>query len=371
MRRIVLIVAVLCWVWRTGLPAFAQSSAAPEASYLALLPLSGSPAEQGGWCQRGFELAVAELRAQGVIVQMRYQDTRGEAREAVTAYRKGIRETGSPVVFTWGSSVAMSLAPITNSDGVLQMGVATATPEYRTRGDYTFRLFPSAESEAQFLSKVLERRFKGQRLGALYIENDYGIGSFEALRALLESRNIYFVAAEVHTPNITDFRSQLLRIRSLKPEVLYLASYPNDAALLIRQAREVGISAQFLGSVAVASVENLSDLAGGAAEGMLLSSTAVDPASSFARTYAATFGAGGTAMSYAARSFDALMVVEQARKSCGSDFSAACLAKALLALEYKGASGAVRFDDAGDAEIQYVLNRIEGRNALPDINGNF
>ncbi len=148
--------------------------------YAALLPLSGNGAEQGQWCQRGFELARDTLRRQGNIFEVQTDDTKGDAKEAISAYHNSRMTQALPIVFTWGSSVGMALSPITNAEHVIQIGVATTTPKYRTVGDLTFRVFPSAEGEAHFLGEIISKLFPKERIAALYVENDYGLGTFEA-----------------------------------------------------------------------------------------------------------------------------------------------------------------------------------------------
>jgi branched-chain amino acid transport system substrate-binding protein len=152
--RILLAPALLLSICATS-TAFAE-----ETKLAAILPLTGNEADQGEWARRGFELAREELRtSRGTDISLLYEDSHGsDAGSAVKAY-KSIQLLGKvPVVFSYGSGVGMALTPLVNSDRVIQMGIATATPKYTSAGDFTFRNFPSADLETKFLVESLIKR---------------------------------------------------------------------------------------------------------------------------------------------------------------------------------------------------------------------
>ncbi|MCG4658940.1 hypothetical protein L0N06_21125, partial [Flavonifractor plautii] len=68
----------------------------------------------------------------------------------------------------------LALTPLVNQDKIIQMGVATAAPSYSTANDYTFRDFPSSALEADYLSDVVLKNLKTNKIAVLSIKNDYG-----------------------------------------------------------------------------------------------------------------------------------------------------------------------------------------------------
>lgn len=117
---------------------------AEETKLAAILPLTGNAADQGKWARRGFELAREELQtSKGTSISLLYEDSHGaDPSSAVKAYKSIQLHRKVPVVFSYGSGVGMALTPLVNSDRVIQMGIATATPKYTSAGDFTFRNFP-------------------------------------------------------------------------------------------------------------------------------------------------------------------------------------------------------------------------------------
>ncbi len=340
------------------------AAAAADREYLVLLPLHGNGAEQGEACRRGFEMAREDLQAGGITVHLRYEDTAGVPAAAISAYRLARSQKNIPVVFSWGSTVGMALSPIVNADHVIQMGVATATPKYRTDNDYNFRLSPAADSEADFLIHAIVERFQPNSIAALYIENDYGVGSYAAALSTMRLLGKEFATTKSYLPDTTDFRAILTQIAASKPDFVYLAAYPNDGALILKQARELGIQSKFFSSVAIAGALGFFDMANGAAEGLLLTTHEYVENHPLFRRYRERFGEVPiTLVMYAARAFEALMIVNTAANKC-ANIDAECIRQELMATNTNGSLGRLAFDIAGDTKFRYDLYQVHGSQLL-------
>jgi branched-chain amino acid transport system substrate-binding protein len=197
----------------------------------AFLPLTGSAAEQGDWIRAGLELGKEEAENElGVSLDLRFEETMADPKQAVSAYQNLKSRENFKIAFTYGSGVGIALSAITNQDKVIQIGLATASPAYRSAEDYTFRNFPSAELEARFLVDSAVKILNATELGILKIENDYGLGTAKAFRSEYEKAGGKVLFEEEIEPGATDFRSLLTRIRRVNPKVIYIASYPGEGA---------------------------------------------------------------------------------------------------------------------------------------------
>lgn len=331
---------------------------------VALIPLTGSAAEQGAWIRDGLKLGAERARTElGVDVQVAYEDTAADPKTAINAYQNLRSREPFDLFFTYGSGVGIALSPASNRDKVVQIGLATASPAYRSPDDYTFRNFPSAELEAAFMVHYVLRDRGARSVGIVRIENDYGIGSSSAFRKEFETNGGTVLFEEAVEPNTTDFKSVLTKIRAVKPQLIFLAVYPNEGALLLRQARQLGIASQFVASVAILGSKEFVKLAGGGAEGLLIStSTPIFLESTspvvkrFVARYREALGEDPSVQAiFAARAYDAVFLAAQAFKACGTGH-AECLKDTLFKVRnFDGASGSITFDRFGDISNNFSM----------------
>ena len=342
----------------------APCAANAETSFAAIIPLSGNAADQGEWARRGFEIARSDVReSTGFDIKLIYEDSKGgDPATAVQAYKSLQLRAKQPVVFTFGSGVGMALSPLVNSDHVIQMGIATATPKYTSAGDFTFRNFPSATLEGDFLADALINKLRFSRIAVINIENDYGVGSAGALKAAYTRRGGTVVFEESFSPGETDFRPLLLKLKGADSQAVYFAVYPTDGALLLKQARQIGIDRQFIGSVAIAGGKDFFQLSGDAAEGLLVASSLPAAGTEFSKRYDREYpGEAPTQLIYAARAYDAFRIVAAALKICAVS-DAECIRDELFKVKnYPGASGTFSFDSSGDISSAFQLFRIHNR----------
>lgn len=328
-----------------------------------LLPLSGQYGDEGDMARQGFELALSDLGAWGKEnLVLHYEDTHGDTTGAINAYRSLRSRAPVQVIFTWGSGIGVALMPLVDRDKVLQMGIATATPKYRVEGDFSFRLFPSAVQESLYVAVVISQMGHKQ-VSIFAVNNDYGLGLSQGLKQAFAEQGGSVAFEEFIEPGQSDFRAQLIRLRSKQADIIYLISYPGAGALLMRQARELGIQTPFMLSSAAIGDRNFLKLSGSAGEGALVAisgavyeETTEPAARHFVDLFRAAFREKvGPYQGMSARSFDALHLVAQAARKC-EPVSAFCLKKGIEQVrDYQGASGLITIDEAGDSLSSFGL----------------
>lgn len=341
----------------------------------ALLPLTGSAAEQGAWILAGLKLGVLEAKKKfSADISITLEDTAADPKQAINAYKKIQSSDAVSIVFTYGSGVGVALSPVANKDKVVQIGLATATPAYRSANDYNLRNFPDAELDSQFIIDISKKHFQNAKVAILYINNEFGSGAAAAFKKKwLEGRGEIVYEDSVE-PGATDLRSQLLKLKSKEPTLIYLALYPAEGAIILRQSYEIGIKAKKIASVAILGGRNFFELAGKGAEGLLIaSSTPVFMESTemevkdFVSRYKITYNEEpGLQHIYAARAYDAAMLIGELSVACGND--ATCFKEKLHQTKnYHGAGGTFSFDENGDIESSFTLQEISnGTFRTPD-----
>jgi branched-chain amino acid transport system substrate-binding protein len=332
-----------------------------------IAPFSGSAADQGQWVRQGVLIAV-DSTAGKVPISVHFEDSRADAKTAISAYRRLRSEFSVQAIISYGSGVGVSLTPLVNADKVIQIGVATATPAYRTAHDFTFRNFPSAELEAAFLAQSTEKLISlDAGVGLVSIDNEYGLGTGKAVEQALTKRGVKLSVHETIEPAGHDYRSTVLRLKNKSPDIIILAVYPSEGALFLKQARESGLRSRFIASTAIIGTNNFLALAAGAAEKLLVATSA--PAYLIAQTkagddfksgYQKLFGTQPTAQHlYAARAFDAFQLLAAAAADCKAQ-SGECLRQQLGKIKnYPGASNPITFDEFGDISTDFILLEVK------------
>ena len=77
--------------------------------------------------------------------------------------------------------------------------------------------------------------------------SDYSKGLAAAFKEAFTEKGGKIVAEEAYVAKDTDFRSTLTRIKSAKPEFIFLPGYYEEVGLIVKQAREDGIDVPFMG----------------------------------------------------------------------------------------------------------------------------
>lgn len=332
-----------------------------------ILPLSGSGAEQGEWFKRGFDLALGEINInRKQKVNLIYDDSKGDPKNAISIYNSLKLRDSVPVIFTWGSGVGLALTPLVNKDNVIQMGIATAAPTYSTLDDFTFRNFPSANLEAEFLADAIINKLKVKRIAIMKINNDYGISSAKSFRENYEHKGGNIIGEEIFESNATDLRTQLIKIKGFSPEYIYIATYPKEGGLILRQAKELGIKSKFIAPVAILGGKDFFNAAGESAEGLILANSIPifnegkdEQTKLFAENYRNKYGEElGVQQLYGARSYDSLKIINRVMDICGTNTE--CLKNELFKIKnYNGISGNITFDRNGDIESSFNLQVIK------------
>lgn len=371
---VVVIIILAALVWSSGRKP--QEMGTKETiAVAALLPLTGSGADQGEWSKDGLELALTELnKDRKSPIQLVIEDTAGDPKKAVSVYSSITTLHKIPAVFTWGSGVGVALSPLVNKDKVIQMGIATAAPAYTSPDDYTFRNFPSATLESAFTSATIVRLVNKGPIAILKINNDYGVGTAQALETAYKNAGGSVVLNEAFDPGSSDFRSLLAKVKEASPALVYLAVYPKEGALLLKQAKDLGLSTKMLASVAVLGSREFFDVVGTAAEGLVVVSSVPDASNPqvvhFKQSFAAAYGDSSEALElYAARSYDAMKLVGTALVTCedghASELST-CIKDELFKVQnYGGASGVISFDRNGDILSNFGLLQVRGQSFVP------
>ena len=336
----------------------------------AILPLTGSGSDQGVWIKNALEVAADDIKEKdGIDVNLVFEDSKGgNPKEAITAYQAITQFHKVPAIVTWGSGVGTALIPMADTDKIVQVGVATATPKYSIKEDYSFRLFPSTDLEGKYNADLVYNILGMHEAGIVYSDNDYGVSEKDAFATEFKRLGGTIVDVEAINPAETDYRTQVLKLKNLNPRIVFLAVYPKEGLLFLKQSVEEGLASKMFASTAIVGSDVFKDAS---AQGIIISLQKFDSGSSdqdisrFVSSYKARFNDAPEI--YQARAYDSLRIIVDNLKECTSKSDGQCLKDSLEKMaSSKGVTGDISFNEFGDlASAEFNLKTIKDGKLAP------
>jgi branched-chain amino acid transport system substrate-binding protein len=115
-------------------------------------------------------------------------------------------------------------------------------------GDYIFRVCFIDPFQGEVLAKFAFNDLKVRRVAILKdIQQDYSVGLTDSIAAHFKTLGGEVLAPVSYTSGDADFRAILTQVRSQKPDAVFVTGYYPEAAIITRQARELGMTMPMLG----------------------------------------------------------------------------------------------------------------------------
>lgn len=377
------------WSWGVVALAFmAFLAAAPAAAQDTIkigffAPITGPAAADGMSAKNAVELGLKEVNEAGGIngkkVDLIIYDDRLKAEEAVAiASRLMERDRVVGVVSGSYSGPTRVVAPIFQKAGMpMVAGYAvhpdvTWNPNTKTPNDFIFRNGFLGEVEGAAAAEFAVKDLKAKRMSIISMDNDFGRSISAGFAERAEQLGAAILTKQMYKfPGEKDFRPYLTTIKDGNPDVIFAAGYYNEAASIVRQAKELGITSQILGEEGFDSPKFL-EIAGDAAEGVIIATNLDrdDPrpvVQNFLKNYRSAYGHDADMVG--ASSYDAFMILVSAIKKVGTDAKA--IQKALLETkDYDGLTGKISRFVQGEVvkpvQIQIVKDGQFRRKAIID-----
>jgi branched-chain amino acid transport system substrate-binding protein len=217
------------------------------------LGLTGNTATFGQSTQNGIVMAFDEVNAAGGVAGKRLrsiiEDDQGRPEEAATVVSKLISQDG--VIAVLGdvpSSNSLAAAPICQKAGVPMITPSSTNPKVTATGDYIFRVCFIDPFQGTVMAKFAYENKAVRKAGILRdVRADYSMGLADFFIATFTKLGGTIVGDESYSQGDTDFRAQLTKLKGLAPDAIFVPGYYNDVGLVVRQAREIGITVPIMG----------------------------------------------------------------------------------------------------------------------------
>ncbi|MFT3820129.1 MAG: ABC transporter substrate-binding protein [Rubrivivax sp.] len=346
--------------------------AAPAAAQVvvgASLPLTGPRALLGRYWQNGVNQALAEINAAGGVLgkplQVVYEDDLGDNPNGATnAINRLMKVHKVPAMLGPAWSVSQMATQKFYCDGsIVSVTSASGVPVTAAGCKYVLRIRANDTLQGQALVTYAKQHLKLDRIGIVHVNDDYGKGGADRVVQALEAQGLKPVGVEGHNPEDKDFSAQLGRLSKAGAQLVIIWTHDQESALIVRQAKQLGLPFRFAGSTAVSQPIFLK-LAGDASEGVISPSDYVasnpDPlVQAFAKKYQASYKTESEL--YAASYYDATHMLAKAINLAGST-DPVKIREAFGRVQYTGVMGSYRCEASGDCNHQaHMVEIVKGQ----------
>jgi len=327
-------------------------------------PTSGAIAHLGKDNENGARLAIEELNAKGVTIggkkakfELLAEDDAGDPKQGTAAAQKLVDAKVNGVVGHLNSGTSIPASKIYSDAGIPQISPSATNPKF-TRNGYktTFRVVADDVHLGGTLGRYAVKNVKGKSIAVIDDRTAYGQGVADEFEKGVKGAGGKTVAREFTNDKATDFTAILTSIKAKKPDVVFFGGMDAVAGPMLRQMKQLGINAKFMGGDGICSGELPKLAAGTMADDQVIcaeaggiddkDAAAMKAMSDFKAKFKTKFNAD--VQIYSPYVYDAVNLMVAAMVKAGSADPAKYLPVLAKTEGYKGVTGTISFDNKGD-----------------------
>jgi branched-chain amino acid transport system substrate-binding protein len=216
--------------------------------------LTGDGASFGQSSREGSELAVDEINNAGGLlggrkIKLLVEDDQSKPEEASNAVTKLV--TQDKVVAVLGevaSRRSLAAAPVCQKYMIPMISPSSTNERVTQVGDYIFRVCFIDPFQGEVLAKFAYNDLKARKIAILKdIQQDYSVGLTDSIVKHFTALGGTVLDPVSYSSGDSDFKAILTQVRSQKPDAVFATGYYPEAAIIVRQARELGMKMPILG----------------------------------------------------------------------------------------------------------------------------
>lgn len=335
----------------------------------ALYPLTGGLASYGDQARRMAQIAVDEINKNGGIdgkrLEIDYQDHQCNPKIA-TSILKQLSAVKHINVYTSATctGTVLSIAPILEETNSLLLGTVISGDKITGVSPNVFRNWTSDKKASKlFAEEIQNRGYK--KIAVIYEETAYAKGLKIGLEEFLKDSDIQIISESFMT-GATDVRTQLTKIKSENPELLFIsAQVVPSGEVVLRQMEELNFKPTIFINDNILKAKDLvlryKDLLEGALGGDYILTKGVGLEDALA-SYKDRYGEECPQTNVCASVYDSVNLLAEAIGEKGQDTKK--IRKYLSTVNYEGVTGTISFDSNNDrTDANYSLFIIKNGEA--------
>jgi branched-chain amino acid transport system substrate-binding protein len=340
-----------------------------------MAPLTGFAASDGASVKNAIKLAVDAVNASGGVLGHKVEaiiyDDAADPKQATALAHKLIEQDGVKAFVAGSYSMpSRAVAPLFNDEKIPLVAAYATHPDVTAGGKntYCFRNGFLGPVEGKAGAYTCVKLLKAKKIAVLTSDNDFGKEMALGFKAYMDSpaaKGSQVVSYQTYPMSEKDYKPYLSRIKGTNPDAIYACGYYFQSGPMLKQAREMGITAQFVGEEGADSPEFVAIAGKEAAEGFILTTNLNRDDSrpmvkTFLKEYQAQFKVNPDMVG--ASAYDAFMIICESMKRANSLDGAAVQQAIATMHNYNGLTGMIRGFNKGevvkDVQVQVVKNSL-------------
>ena len=344
---VVVIVGILLW------KGFSNNNETTKIGII--IPLTGDVATYGQDLKKGMDIAFEE---DNKFIPL-YQDSKASQTVGLNAMQYLRNAEG--VRFYIGdatTTVSLSIAEDAQKNGNILLVPIASGDEIKSKGDFVFMNCPRNEKQAISAAKYVADKYKDKRVGVIYQQIPYGIEISKNFTSELQRNGMDVIFSESVQDLRTGLRSIISKAKPQRLDVIFIPMEYEAGALVLKQCREQGISANFIGTDGSYS-QKLIELAGDAAEGFCFTMFPINTSGDYYKEFSAKFEQkfGEEPNIFSCYGYESAKNMIYAITKAGEDPTA--VKQFFCDSTFNSFTGTLRFDSTGEVEREFGLVRVE------------
>jgi branched-chain amino acid transport system substrate-binding protein len=326
-------------------------------------PTSGGIAHLGKDNEMGAKMAIEEANAKGTMIggkkvkfELLAEDDAGDPKQGTAVANKLVDAKVMGVIGHLNSGTSIPASKIYSDAGIPQISPSATNPKFTRQGfKTTFRVVADDVHLGGTLGRYTVKELKGKSIAVIDDRTAYGQGVAEEFTKAVKASGGAIAETQFTTDKATDFTAILTAIKAKKPDVIFFGGMDAVAGPMIRQMKQLGIEAKFVGGDGICSGELPKLSAGAMADGQVVCAEAGGVEGEqkagmddFYKRFKAKYNAD--VQVYSPYVYDAMNVMIAAMVKAGSAEPAKYLPVLAKTEGYKGVTGNISFDDKGDVK---------------------
>jgi len=324
-------------------------------------PTSGAIAHLGKDNELGARMAIDELNAKGVTIggkkakfELLAEDDAGDPKQGTAAAQKLMDSKVNGVIGHLNSGTSIPASKVYSDAGVPQISPSATNPKFTRNGYKTaFRVVADDVHLGGTLGKYAVKELKGMSIAVIDDRTAYGQGVADEFEKGVKASGGKVVGREFTNDKATDFTAILTSLKAKKPDVVFFGGMDAVAGPMLRQMKQLGIEAKFMGGDGICSGELPKLAAGTMGDGQVVCAEAGGVEGESKKSmegFKAKFKEKYKVdvQIYAPYVYDAVNVMVAAMVKAGSAEPAKYLPVLAKTDGYKGVTGTIGFDGKGD-----------------------
>lgn len=215
--------------------------------------LTGKEAAFGQSSHKGTLLAVEEINAAGGVlgrkIQLITEDNQSKAGESATIAKKLIsRDKVVALIGEVASMRSLEAAPIAQQSRIPMISPSSTNPKVTEIGNYVFRVCFIDPFQGVVMAKFARNTLKLKRVAVLTsVSSAYSVGLAKYFKERFVQDGGVMALEQRFTEGDKDFKAQLTAIKAANVDGIFLPGYYTEAALVCKQARDLGMNLPLFG----------------------------------------------------------------------------------------------------------------------------